>query len=111
MRVDFNPNQSLLAGNVYMKRITQNDVFNEEVLKKIAEKNNVDLWITKSQNSKFLHKNDMYTVTAREELNIPPYTKRGVAVTLPQKIDDTKTVTEKVFGAIFQAIENLRNKI
>lgn len=111
MRVDFNPNQSFLAGNVYMKRIIQNDVFNEEVLKKIAEKNNVDLWITKSQNSKFLPKNDMYTVTAREELNIPPYTKRGVAVTLPQKIDDTKTVTEKVFGAIFQAIENLRNKI
>ncbi len=111
MRVETVSNQSFMSGNVYLKRVAENTVLDADVLKKIAEKNNVDLWITKSPNSKFLPKNDMYTVTAREELNIPPYTKRGVAVTLPQKIDDTKTVTEKVFGAIFQAIENLRNKI
>jgi len=111
MRVDFNSNQSFLSGNVYLKQVAQNDVLNADVLKKIAEKNDIDLWVSKAQPSRFLPKNNMYTVTAHQDLKIPPYTKRGVAVTLTDKTADKIAVTEKIFGAIFKAIENLKNKI
>lgn len=111
MRIEPVSNQSFLAGNVYLKQVAENNVLNTDVLKKIAEKNDIDLWISKAKQTKYLPKNDMYTITAHQDLNIPPYTKRGVTVVLPQKTDNEKTVTEKLFGAIFEAIENLRNKI
>lgn len=111
MRTQPISNQSFLAGNVYLKQVTENSVLNKEVLKQIAEKNDVDLWISKAKNTKYLPQNDMYTITAHRDMEVPPYTKRGVAVILPKKIDDEKTVTEKIFGAIYKSLENLKNKI
>ncbi len=111
MRTQPVSNQSFQAGNVYLKQVTENSVLNKEVLKKIAEKNDVDLWISKAKNTKYLPQNDMYTITAHKDLEVPPYTKRGVAVILTNKAADEITITEKIFGAIFKSLENLKNKI
>lgn len=111
MRVNSIDNQSFTGNVSLIGKIKQNKVLNKEVLQTIADKNNVNLRISKSpENFKYLPKSYMYCVLATHDAH--PYTSKcGVGMGLTDKSASEKTVTETIYGAIYSAIENLKNKI
>lgn len=102
---------SFCAGNVILNRISEKELFQYDIIKKIAQEDKLDLNITKSEESKYFPQSNCYIVIARQEMNTYPYMARGVDCLILNKKSETKEVSAKLYNSVIKSVERLAVKI
>ena len=106
-----NINNSFKAGKVDLKGIELKDLAQFDKIKQIAEKDKLDLFITKGINSKNLPKNDIYIVMATKEINKLPYISRASSCAVVEKQAEPKDICEKIYDAAIKSVKKLAKNI
>ena len=88
-------------------------------IKKLAEDKNIDIYITKNKESKYLPHEDMYLVIAQKEIpiierlffQIGKTIKHGTGCTILSKKAGAEELSTRVYNAAINAIETLEKKL
>ena len=105
-------NINFQAGNIKLNGLVKEDLFpNYEQIQKLADEKKIDFSIFKHNGSKYLLSSKMYTIIASKTVNNPPYTYRGIGVSIFSKTEDKETGANKIFEALKQAMENLKKRV
>jgi len=94
------------AGSLFLKDINKNQFQCFDAIKKIAEDKNVDVFISKKENSYFLPTDNLYTVIANKLGGC-----HGVACAIVNKKTCAEGVSVKIFNAAMNAIDHLESKL
>ena len=94
------------AGSIFLNNINKNQFKSFDAIKKIAEDKNIDIFISKNENSYFHPADNIYTATT----NKLGYS-HGFAYTIINKKSCAEEVSVKIFNTVMNAIERLESKL
>lgn len=113
-------NTNFESGNVFLKRIdSEKSIKCYDLIKKLAEEKDIDVFITKNKETKYLPNEDMYTVIAKKEIPIitrmffPIGTipRHGTGCAILNKKVGKEELSTKIYDATMCAIERLEKKL
>ncbi len=113
-------NTNFKAGNVYLKRIdSQKSIQCYDAIKKLAEDKSMDIFITKSKETKYLPREDMYVVIAKKEIpvvsrmffSMEKISRHGTGCAILSKKANEKELSTKIYNATMNAIDTLEKKL
>ncbi|MBO6273902.1 hypothetical protein J6O48_14185 [bacterium] len=111
MRVVSIEKTAFTAGDVELKRLNPDNFNNYEKIQKLAKEDNVDLWVCKNAESKYLPQHDSYIVLAKQK----PKDYKNTIFSTKCAIIDKKTAvpefSEKIYNTVIKAVESLGEKI
>jgi len=120
MNINKIDNTNFTAGNVFLKRInSEKSIKCYDSIKKLAEDKDMDIFITKNKETKYLPLEDMYIVIARKEIPIIErmffrvgiITKHGTGCAILSKKASEEELSTNIYNATMNAIETLEKKI
>lgn len=113
-------NTNFGAGNVFLNRInSENTLKCYNSIKKLAEDKGIDIFITKNKETKYLPKEDMYTVIAKKEIpvvsrmffSVGKFARHGTGCTILSKKASEEELSTRIYNAAMNAIEILEKKL
>ena len=107
------------VGNVFLKRISSDNIPSYGAIKKLAEDKNIDIFITKNKETKFLPSEDMYMISALKErpiltrgfFRIGYDIKQGTSCAIVRKEAKKEELGVKIFNSTMNAIDVLEKKL
>ena len=107
------------VGNVFLKRISSDNIPSYGAIKKLAEDKNIDIFITKNKETKYLPSEDMYTILALKErpvlargfFRIGKDFKQGTSCAIVRKETKKEELSVKIFNSTMNAIDVLEKKL
>ena len=106
-----NAHTSFSAGNVNIRKIKAKNILQYDAIKKIAEDNNVDIFIKKLKESKYIPESNFYIVHSKRKIDECPHVVRGTSTVTVNKYAKTTEISAKIYDAVFKSIEDLSSKI
>ena len=113
-----NYNTAFGAGNVTLKNINPNHFSKYDEIQRIAEEDKLDISIRKADDSKYLPKNDLYIVIAKQDVEqsvagrgkfkLPVH---GTSCAISKKNALAGELSEKLYEAVIKSVENLADTI
>lgn len=108
MQVTRTNNVKFGAGDVYLRRVAAENIPSYNAIKKIAEDKSMDIFITKSKETKFLPRENMFVIVAsKKETEI----KHGTGCAIMPKDTPKEELAVRIYNATMRAIDVLEEKL
>ena len=102
-----NMSTSFRAGQISLERVSTNALNKYEAIRKIAEEGELDLFVRRVVDSKYLSDYDVYTVEARQNMGVYPFSASGTGVMVIEKQSKAKEISKTVYKTIINAVKGL----
>jgi len=99
------------AGTVNIRKIKARNILQLYAIKKIAEEDNLDIFIKKLKESKYLPNKNFYIVYAKHEIDKFPFSARGTSSVIVNKNAKNVEISAKIYNAVLKSIDELSSKI
>ena len=106
-----NINPSFYAGSVNLRKIRAKNILHYDAIKKIAEEDNLDIYIKKLKESKYFPAQDFYLVYAKHEIDSFPFKVRGTSSAVVSKNAKIVEVSAKIYDAVINSVKCLAENI
>ena len=104
-------NTNFMAGEVNLRRLNPDNIINYDKIKKLAEDTELDFYIQKNQESKYLPCENSFIVTVKKADNKFPIPRYGMGCAIVSKTATKENLSDKIYNAVIDAIKRLNNKI
>jgi hypothetical protein len=106
-----NYNTNFGAGMIKLKNIELKDLLQFDTIKRIAEEDSLDLFISKGKESKYLPRNNNYNVVAKRDIDKFPYSAYGFSCMLTSKTAQSEEVSAKLLELVKTSVDKLAENI
>ena len=111
-RISNNNNNTIFrAGIITLKNIELRDLLQFNTIKRIAEKDGLDLFIAKGKETKYLPRNNCYNVIAKRDIDKFPYTAYGFSYMITNKTAQAEEVSTKLLETVKTSVDKLAENI
>ena len=104
-------NTNFGAGIITLKNIELKDLLQFDKIKRIAEEDSLDLFISKGKESKSLSGNYSYNAIAKRDIDKFPYSAYGFSYMLTNKTDQAEEVSAKLLEVVKTSVDKLAENI
>jgi len=98
-------------GTIKLKNISLDKLHTYDAIKKIADDKNIDVFITKNNNSKFLPLEDFYAIWVKNNTEDINKLKLGSDCAIINKRVSEEEASVKIYNTVMKAVENLEKKL
>lgn len=96
------------AGDIYLKRVAAENIPSYNAIKKIAEDKGIDVFIAKNKDTKFLPRENMFTIVVSKK---EPEINHGTGCAIMPKNAPKEELAVRIYNATMTAIDVLEKKL